>query len=89
MTSKVKPDQLTQELNLNQHSPVYLVDAEGNTTHVVLPVSEAARNAYHDYVHRQLHVAHEQVNRGESEPLDIDDIKSELAEELNEDGTPK
>jgi hypothetical protein len=56
---------------LAQESPVYLVDAAGTATHVVLPLAEA-RRMFAEYLRRELQVGFDQADRGESEPWDVE-----------------
>ena len=69
MTTKInKSPELSQALQKDQS--VFLVDADGQTTHVVLPVEEA-RLMFDDYLRREVQRGLEQSARGESEPWDI------------------
>ena len=88
MAAKVKPEELRQALDHDRHAPVYIIDADGNTTHVVFPL-EDARRMFDDYLRRELQIGFDQADRGESEPLDIDAIKAELTEEIDEQGRPR
>ena len=71
MISKVTPAELPQALNRKTREPVYLVDSEGNTTHVVLPVADA-RDLLDQWLRRELQVGFDQSDRGESESWDVE-----------------
>ena len=42
-----------------------------------------------EWLRRELQIGFDQADRGESEPLDIESIITELHEELDEQGRPK
>ena len=71
MNSKVTPAEVPQALEQHSQSPVYVVDAAGNTTHVLLPVAEA-RELLDQWLRRELQIGFDQSDRGESEPWDVE-----------------
>jgi hypothetical protein len=71
MTSKVKPAEVPQAIEQHRQGPMYVVDAEGNTTHVVLPVAEA-RELLDQWLRRELQIGFDQSDRGESAPWDVE-----------------
>ena len=71
MAAKVKPAELQQALDRDRQGPVYIVDADGNTTHVVLPLADA-RELLDQWLRRELQIGFDQADRGESEPWDVE-----------------
>ena len=72
MSSKIStPSELQRVLDSQSGSPVYLLDAGGTATHVVLPLGEA-RRLFDEYLRRELQVGFDQADRGRSEPWDVD-----------------
>ena len=72
MVAKVnKTDELSRALEQDQHAPIYLVDADGTATHVVIHVDEA-RLMFDDYLRREIQCGVDQAARGESEPWDVE-----------------
>lgn len=70
MAAKInKSPELDQAFNKEQ--AVFLVDATGQTTHVVFPVEEA-RLMFDDYLRREIQLGVEQATRGESEPWNLE-----------------
>jgi hypothetical protein len=67
----------------SEQAPVFFVDAEGKTTHVVLPITDA-RRMFDDYLRRELQVGFEQADRGEFVDWDADRIKAEGRELLRQ-----
>jgi Tol biopolymer transport system component len=76
MNAKVKPTELQQALDRDKQSPVYIVDADGNTTHVVLPVADD-RELLDQWLRRELQIGFEQADRGESQPWDVESTLAE------------
>ena len=60
----------------SRRSPVFFVDADGNTTHVVLPITDA-RRMFDDYLRRELQVGFAQADRGEFVDWDADRVKTQ------------
>lgn len=72
MAANVKnPGGLEKTLEQEQHMPVFLVDVQGNRTHVVFPIDDAKR-MFGGYLQRELQIAFDQADRGESEPWDVE-----------------
>ena len=66
-----KSGELQQVLEQDKNAPVYLVDADGTATHVVLPIDEA-RLMFDDYLRREVQLGIDQAARGESESWDVE-----------------
>ena len=83
MTAKItQTDDQKRVLDAEQ-APVFFVDAEGNTTHVVLPI-EDARRMFDDYLRRELQVGFVQAERGEFVDWNPDRIKAQGREMLRQ-----
>jgi hypothetical protein len=65
MSTKVRPDEVSQALDRDKQNVVYVVDAEGETTHVLLPIGDA-RRMFDEYLRRELQVGIDEAARGES-----------------------
>ena len=59
--------------------PIYLVDADGNKTHVVFSIDDA-RVIFDDYLRRELQRGFDQADRGESQLWDTDATLAEAHE---------
>ena len=72
MSNKIStPLELQRVLDNQSEATVYLVDAGGTATHVVLPVREA-RRLFDEYHRRELQVGFDQADRDRSESWDVD-----------------
>ena len=69
--ARVRPSELPLALEQHAQAPVYVVDAGGKTTHVVLPV-EDARQLLDEWLRRELQIGFDQADRGESRPWDVE-----------------
>jgi hypothetical protein len=76
MVTRVTSAELQQALDGDGENPVYVVDASGEPTHVVLTISKA-RFLLDDSLKRALEVGFEQSDRGESHAWDVEATLSE------------
>lgn len=65
----------------SEKTPVFLVDADGQTTHVVLPIADA-RCLFDDDLRRELQVGFDEADRGELLGWDPERIKAKGLELL-------
>ena len=73
MTAKVRPDEVPQALDQNNQEVVYVVDAVGQTTHVLMPIGDA-RRMFDEYLRRELKVGIDEAARGESTEWKADEF---------------
>lgn len=73
MTVKVRPDEVPHALNQDNQNVVYVVDAEGETTHVLMPIGDA-RKMFDEYLRRELQVGIDEAARGESTEWNADEF---------------
>jgi len=76
MVARVTRAELQHALEGDGENPVYIVDASGEPTHVVLSISKA-RFLLDDSLERSLQVGFEQSDRGESHAWDVEATLSE------------
>ena len=76
MATTMLPTAEQRQILEREEAPVFLVNPDGSTTHVVVPVAEA-RRWFDDYVRRELQVAFDQAARGEIAPWDIETTLAE------------
>lgn len=76
MAKITKTDDLSKVLDAEQPNLVYIVDADGKTTHVVLP-HDVYRELRREELREKLEVAFQESDRGESEPWDVEQMKAD------------
>ncbi len=84
MTAKItKTDEQKQVLDQAEQSPVFFVDGDGASTHVVFPIDDA-RQMFDDYLRRELQIGFDQADRGQVVEWDSDKIKAEGRKRLDQ-----
>lgn len=70
MAPRMTPTNEQKKILDTEPSAIFFVNANGNPTHVVLPIDDA-RRFLDEYVRRELQISFDQVDRGEVAPLDM------------------
>ena len=82
MTAKItQTDARRRVLDAEQEAPVFLVDSDRRTTHIILRIDDA-RRMFDEYLRRELQVGFEHADRGEFVEWDADRIKAQGREML-------
>lgn len=77
-------DEQRQVLDTEEATAVYVVNAQGETTHVALPI-DRARHLFDDYLRRELQPGFDQADKGQVVDWDPDAIKAEGRHRLQQD----
>lgn len=70
MAARIVPTTEQKQVLDAEPAAVFVVNAQGSPTHVVLPIDDA-RRLFDEYIRRELQVSFDQVGRGEVASLDI------------------
>lgn len=71
MVTTITPTAEQQHVLEQEQAPVFIVNAAGSATHVVLPIAEA-RRWFDEYVRRELQIGFDQAERGDVGAWDIE-----------------
>lgn len=71
MTTRITLPPDVQRFLENSVASAVVVNANGDTTHLVLPIDEA-RQMFHEYIKREVEVGCREADRGEVVDWDID-----------------